>query len=165
MRPYYLFALLLLSCDLTSNHNDKICSNSRTSNCGGFKELAKITTTAHIQDSSDYCQAEKIIWTYTPNEKKLEILHTRISANCASNLEMSVEESGGKYTIIQKDTSNIIADCNCVFDTYCEIQNVKNGSVDIVYNEKEYKLNAALLTGEEIINTNKLYQCRGYNVE
>jgi hypothetical protein len=160
MRMYCVIALLFLSCQL-SPQQGVVSTNSTTSACGGFTSLAKRAAMPYSQDSSNYCTAEKIIWTYSPGQKQLDILHVRIGANCASKLEMTVEENAGTYTILQKDNKDprIMADCDCVFDTYCELQNVQNGPVVFVYQGQSYNVDLANLTGSIVIDTTHLYQC------
>lgn len=162
MRYLTFFVFLFLSCSLNSPDRNVVSSNSQTSACGGFKELSKQIALPDSNTGSEYCKAEKIIYNYSPTESLLKVLHTRIGANCASELEMSVEEIGGKYVIEERDKKdpNLSADCDCVFDTYCEINNVRKQSFILVYNNKDYNLDFSKSTFDTIIiNTTTLYQC------
>lgn len=153
--------LISISCGVDPNQGI-VSSNAQTSSCGGFKLLAKTTAINYSQDSTTYCSAENIIWTYSTSTSLLGLLHTRIGANCASKLQMSVEEKNGVYIISQKDTKdpNMAARCDCVFDTYCDVSDIKSDSIIISYENKSYGLNLSDLIDTIIIDTSGLYQCR-----
>jgi hypothetical protein len=166
MKAYYRRLLIALvpvffSCGVNPNQGI-VSSNAQTSSCGGFKQLAKTTAIKYSQDSATYCSAEKIIWTYSSSTALLGLLHTRIGANCASKLQMSVEEKNGVYVISQKDTNDpkMSADCDCVFDTYCDVPDIKGDSIILSYQNKSYGLNLSDLIDTIIIDTSGLYQCR-----
>ena len=153
--------LVFISCGVDPNQGI-VSSNAQTSSCGGFKQLAKTAALHYSQDSATYCSAEKIIWTYSSSTAMLGLLHTRIGANCASRLQMSVEEKNGVYVISQKDAKdpNLWAECDCVFDTYCDVPDIKGDSVVLSYQNRSYGLNLSDLSDTITIDTSGLYQCR-----
>jgi hypothetical protein len=152
--------ILLLSCGLIEQRAD-VAVNSKTSACGGFKSLSKQVAESYSQDTLAYCSAERLIWNYLSNEKQLSLMHARISANCAAKLEVRVEKTDNAYVLIEKDTRNpnVSADCDCVFDTYCEIPNVQGIYVDLVFENKNYQLDLSKSCDTIIIDTISLYQC------
>lgn len=155
-----LSIILLLSCGLGEQRTD-VAVNSKTSACGGFKNLSKQVAKSYSQNSAAYCSAERLIWNYLSNEKQLSLMHTRIGANCAAKLQVRVEKSDNSYVLIEKDTRNpnVSADCDCVFDTYCEIPNVQGSFAELLIDNKSYQLDLSKSCDTIIIDTVSLYQC------
>lgn len=151
--------ITIFTCGLDQKTN--VAVNARTSSCGGFANLSKRNSINYIQDSSTYCDAERLIWTYHSNEKQLDVMHTRIGANCAATLQVTVEKVYNSFELHEKDTHNpnVMANCDCVFDTYCEIQNVQGPSVEIGIGSSLFELDLSEGFGTIILDSLPLYQC------
>ena len=121
-------------CDNGSSFGSLASVNSKTSSCGGFKSLSK--STAYIQDSSDYCNSEKLRWQYNQNAGVLSLFHTRNLQNCAAQLTMNAYISGKNITIEERNSSKEDADCLCYMDCYCEIMNIELSVVDVEIESK-----------------------------
>jgi hypothetical protein len=125
-----------------------ISINSQTSPCQGFPSLAKAASIGYQKDSA-YCGATKFYWAYSSSLKVLYLLHTRIQANCAAMLTMGVVKSENTYTAIESDSSKGPANCDCTFDTYCEVPNINTNSI-CIYFEPKHSLNYSQTTPDTL---------------
>jgi hypothetical protein len=141
-RNIFSFALLIfvsvfLSCsDKISSPDGRIVSlNAQTSNCGGYIPLAKRSQRSNYVTPEDTipCLEETLFWRYDTSSHVLALLRRHISANCAAKLSMYVARKENTLIVNQNDARdpNMGADCDCVFDTYCEVPEISGQSVTI----------------------------------
>lgn len=164
MRKFCVLLFLFLSCStpqkkMTGTDENMILSNSSVSDCGGFQHLAKRSLAPYVPINDDYCSAEKLIWIYDASAKKLNITHCRFKANCGAKIVMTMINDENGVVIDEQDTSSMPTDCECVFDTKCEIRNVEGERVSLALNGKSYTLQLSQSTGSIILSTEVLYQC------
>jgi len=163
MRKYLVVLALFgfLSCD-QAPQTGSVAVNVRVSGCQGFKSLGKTALTPYVQDSAEYCAAEKLRWSYRAADRTLEVLHTRKPENCAARLELSVQKlEDGSYRLQEINTSTVSARCMCCFDTYCELPDIAVGSVSLVLDSLVCKLSTAQGSGVFVLDTSTLVFCHG----
>jgi hypothetical protein len=155
-----LAVVVFVSCQSRSCP-DTTAANFSSSECHGFASLPETAACAYEQDSADYCQAEKIRWSYSVATGTLAILHTRQWENCASKLVMSIIADDEGYTIIERDTSDqsIRADCMCCFDTYGEIAGVAAQTVTLRYEEHCYTVDLEAGEGAIKVDSTECWVC------
>ena len=124
--PFMISSILLCS----PPDNTVISVNERTSECGGFKTLAKRTGSL-IPDDTIPCLEETLFWRYDTLSDVLTLVRRCINANCAAQLSMSVVQKDGAYVInkFDKRDPNLSANCMCTFDLYCEIPEITERTV------------------------------------
>ncbi|NLE01731.1 MAG: hypothetical protein GX640_17845 [Fibrobacter sp.] len=135
MKMGICYLLIVFSALCLCNRSDYVSVNQKTSACGGFKSLSRQSAISYTQDSLDYCEDEKIRWNYDKTTGILSLVHTRQLVNCAAKLKMYVKSDGDQYIVETRDESDpeLLADCMCYFDTYCELEDIFGTSINIIY--------------------------------
>jgi hypothetical protein len=153
---------IALTCGLLACHQVPQTGSVAVSGCGGFATLGKVAVMHYVQDSAEYCAAERLQWSYRAADRTLEVLHTRKPENCAARLVLSVRKiEDGSYLLTETNTSTVSARCMCCFDTYCELPDIAGDSVSLVLDSLVYKLSTARDSGVFVLDTSPLMFCHG----
>ena len=144
MTAFYVFILsLTLSCVFTCNSKSPLrekenisITHTQVSGCGGFDNTSKRTdnTIPFIRDTSDYCNAEKLLWLYDTKESTLKALNSRILLNCCGEHDITAILEDGIITIKENDQpvdGTGRCRCECVFDFYIEMTGIPSGVVTV----------------------------------
>ena len=119
--------------DVTTGRTDGVVSqHSEVSECGGFDERA-----ASLREVDHYCDAEVLRWSYSPEQRLLLLVNTRVVLNCCGvhSFEVVYESASDVYTATETDSPPGEGErcrCSCPFDFRTEIVDVDAGSIDLV---------------------------------
>jgi len=136
---FAVFFLLLVAC----NNNDVVLPE----NCTEPNVVAALGTgcnssaselTLDLVDSAEYCDAERLRWTYDQNTCVLRLVHSRSILNCATKLDVRARINRDtifvtEYDVRLDDLPNIVAACClCPFDTYVEVADAPSEEIIVV---------------------------------
>ena len=111
-----------------SNEGTVVSQNSAVSDCGGF--------TSSGQQASNYCDAEKLLWSFDKAAGVLSLVNTRVVLNCCGEHSFHVVRgTTGVYDALETDTvGGQMGRCRCMcsLDFRTEIKDVSSTSIDLV---------------------------------
>lgn len=155
-----LFASLIFNCEQSSNEKIK----GEVSLCQGFGSLAKkaITKPSLSIDSASYCSAERLLWEYDTMTCTLRLLHTRQIRNCASELSVEAIVIDNNITVNEIDNRdpNAGSGCDCPFDTYIEVPDVKSEQITVNYPKKSSVIKLKEGRGSIVLDSTHTEECR-----
>jgi Leucine Rich repeats (2 copies) len=127
--------------------------NPQTSDCGGFTSLSKRAASGLLPEDTVLCLEETLFWRYDNVSQVLTLVLRHVYAKCNAELEMYVERNGSVFSIHQQDTSNpnVSTACSCPFDLYCEVPNVENTTITLLFDTLSFTVSLAQGRGKEII--------------
>jgi hypothetical protein len=148
----------LLTCG-PNNPQQSTLIASDVSPCGGFASLSKSAAMPFNWDSSDYCEAEKLRWSFDDGSHELDIVHTRMLQNCGARLCIQARGVAIGVEIIEKDTSTMPMDCMCYFDTYYKIQNSSGNTMTIIIYGRSFAIDLKKRTGVIVLDASQNWPC------
>lgn len=125
---------LLIACggeDLDPpNNNDTVPQSYSVSECGGFA----VNQRSSAGYSGNYCDAERLDWTFDASSATLKLTDKRVLLNCCGDHSVTVAKQGAGYLITEIDAPEQQGGrclCMCVFDFAVTIKQVQAGLVPI----------------------------------
>jgi hypothetical protein len=151
-------AAVLLTCGPNDPQQSTLIT-SDVSPCGGFASLAKGAAPPFNWDSSDYCEAEKLRWSFDDGSQELDMVHTRMLQNCGARLCIQARGVASGVEIIEKDISTMPMDCMCYFDTYYKIQISSGNTTSIIVNGRSFPIVLTQRRGVIVLDTAQNWPC------
>jgi hypothetical protein len=146
-------AVLLLSCTINTQP-ERIAAQSLTSACKGFKDSGTRLIAAYPQDSGDYCKAERLLWKFDRMTGMLSIMHTRKTANCASELTLSVARQENVLVLNETDACDPAdyVKCTCFYDLFCQVPDVLAQTVTLRIDDRSFEINLEAGSGAIVLD-------------
>ena len=112
--------LAVMACNPQDAHRRVVSDASHVYGCNYRCGLAKFSGVVQVSPE-EYCQAEKLFWSYDGVEKRLQLLHTRNILNCAALMATSLIAEENSYCLLETNNQDtrVAALCDCTFDLYC----------------------------------------------
>ena len=137
MKKYFALAVLgalaaisLIRCDSPASPEGPaiFVQSARVSGCGGFGKGEQAPT-----DSSSYCDAEVLQWSYERNSATLHLSDNRVLLNCCGKHGMRVDFESGVYMFTETDDPGSAGRCfcMCVFDFAVSVQGIPEKTIPV----------------------------------
>ncbi len=129
-------------------------SAGRVSGCGGFESVAKKRA-----DADSYCAAERLIWEFSPDTKRLTLTHQRFVENCCADITVSASRTGDTIHVEESIDLSKICKCLCTFDSEVELDRIEHGRLFIGIRDTVIGINTAEMGGVAVLDTSATSYC------
>ena len=122
---------LVASCTTNTSPVEDCLKSFDVSDCGGFEA----NRDRNFKDGDDYCDAERLYWSYDAATRELVIDNTRVLLNCCGNHSVTANrDTGGDFvapgisvTEIDEPETAGRCGCMCVYDFHVVLEDVDPG--------------------------------------
>jgi hypothetical protein len=132
IRYQHLFiALTLVSASACGSEPPplRLTDTAFSSECGGHEGQLSA-----LQPAGEYCDAERIHWSYDGGTGMLKFLHARYETNCCAERLVHAQLDGTEYQIVETELplyGDEPCGCTCVFDVALDVPIPDEPSIEL----------------------------------